>query len=119
MLTLLCLPAWGYAQGYGAFNNDTIYGTLKKDQRDSFDKAVAQVLNDARNDQVLDWNSATAGGKNPVSGKISTNGSRQQNGMPCRNLHAGLSRGSAHENWSFWFCQRSDGQWKAISQTRQ
>ncbi|MBV7482429.1 hypothetical protein [Bordetella sp. BOR01] len=113
---LLCANEASWAQAYGAFSKDSIYGSLQHAEAVSFNEAAATVLGNPKDGVVTQWTSPVAR-RAPVSGQLYADGSRQQNGLPCRLLHARLEQGSNHENWEFWFCQ-TDGQWKAASQTR-
>jgi hypothetical protein len=106
------------AQGYGAFNQDTIYGTLQHDEHDSFDKAVTQVLNDPQDNKTMNWHSDSKRANAPTA-SIYASAAGGQNGMPCRDLHASLQRGTAAESWKFLFCRVKGGQWKVASQSRQ
>jgi len=116
---ILCgAPALASAQGYGAFNNDTLYGTLKGSDRDSFDQTVVQALQDPQTGKRFPWTGAGASGKAALTGEVHADAAHDQNGMPCRPLHATLRRGTTNERWTFVFCRRADGQWKAASQTR-
>ena len=115
LFALCCMPAAGMTQSFGAFK-DTIYGDLKQEQSASFDRAVAQTLNDPTDNKILKWQGDARQKKSLVSGEIYANGSTSQNGLPCRNLHARLNDGSSHEDWTFRFCRGSDGLWKAVSQ---
>jgi len=112
------LPAVAFAQGYGAFNNDTLYGTLKRADRDSFDNIVVQALQDAQAGKRFPWKAPGATGEAALTGEVRAEAAHDQNGMPCRPLHATLHRGTTEEKWTFLFCRRADGQWKAASQTR-
>ncbi|ALM86008.1 hypothetical protein ASB57_26380 [Bordetella sp. N] len=119
MNLILCgLPALACAQGYGAFNEDTLYGTLKRDERNSFDQTVVQALQDPQVGKHFPWQAPGAAGKAPLTGDVHADAAHDQNGMPCRPLHATLHRGTTNERWTFLFCRRADGQWKAASQTR-
>jgi len=114
---LLGVGGTAWARAYSAFSTDSIYGSLKRAESVSFNQAASKVLANPQDKETTLWSSPLAG-RNPVSGKLYADGSRQQNGLPCRLLHAQLERGPNREEWEFWFCRQADGQWKAISQTR-
>ncbi len=119
MALILCgTPVLACAQGYGAFSNDTLYGTLKRNERDSFDQTVVQALQDPQAGKRFPWKAPGAAGPGALTGEVNADAARDQNGMPCRPLHATLRRGTTEEAWTFLFCRRADGQWKVASQTR-
>lgn len=116
-LALLCATGTAGAQAYSAFSKDSIYGSLKGAESTSFNQAVASVIENPQDNVVQLWTSPVKR-RTPITGQVYADGSRQQNGLPCRELHAKLERGPNHENWKFLFC-KVDDTWKIASQTQQ
>jgi len=116
MLALAGASATAWAQAYSAFSTDTIYGSLQHAESVSFNDTAAKVLNAPENGVITLWTSPLAR-RTPTTAKLYADGSREQDGMPCRQLHATLERGPNQEKWEFWFRRKGD-QWKTLSQTR-
>jgi len=116
-VVLLCAGGTAASQTYSAFSGQTIYGSLKHKEAVSFNQAAASVLRNPKDGEVTLWVSPV-GTRAPVVAKLYADGSREEKGMPCRRLNTELERGPTQERWEFWFCQRADGEWKAVSQTQ-
>lgn len=106
-----------YAQTYGSYLKDSLFGSLTQQEQASYSNASAKVLNDPRSGVVTLWQSP-AGRKSSVSAELRADSLSKQGDMDCRMLHSNFRQGSAQEGWHFSMCKDSTGKWKAVSQNR-
>jgi len=103
------------AQAAGmAFMNHSIISSIPKKDLPSFSAAVTDALEHQPDGASAAWTGSQPRHGQPVSVKMTVaHTTETQKANKCRQLDAVVSKNTASENWSFWFCKQDSGQWKA------
>lgn len=97
-----------------SFLNDTITARFPAKDLPALRSTIAHVLNHSENNTTTQWDGAHGGPKRAFHVAITPlQTAKTDKAGTCRLLDLQVSQRSASEKWQFWFCQQSDGIWKA------